>query len=248
MSNVQLGRVATPAHRLATVPFLADHLALPNTLIADSVDYAKRMTDPWGMLGNDQYGCCVFAARAHHAQCASVNSRGKPRAITSAQVLAWYAAQTGFDPSDPSTDNGAIPLDALKYFVQIGEIVAYAKVDPKNDAHVAAAIELFGGLYSGWDLPSAWQSETNWDVGPNTQGSWAPGSWGGHMVSQTGYDAHCNTPTVTWGELINVTAAARHVYCSEAYALITQEWLDAHGKTIQGFDLSGLKARLAEVL
>lgn len=248
MSLQKLGRVATPQHRLATVPNLFDYLApQSSTLVADSTNYAARMVEPWGMMGNDEFGCCVFAARAHHAQCASVNATGKARVITTDQVLDWYAQQTGFDANDPSTDNGAIPLDALKWFVRTGELVAYAQVDPTNDANVAAAIELFGGLYSGWDLPLAWQGSSTWDVGPNTTGKWRPGSWGGHMTSQTGYDAKGNTPTVTWGELIDVTAAARHVYCSEAYCLITAEWLDARGKTIQGFDLDGLMTRLSEV-
>jgi hypothetical protein len=245
--HAQLGRIATPKHRLATVPRLADHMSLPTTLIADSVDYAKRMTDPWGMLGNDRYGCCVIAAKNHFRQCASVNATGKAVVVTEAETLAEYGAITGFDPDDPSTDNGTVPLDALKYFLAKGEIIAYGRVDPTNDAHVAAAIELFGGLYTGWDLPAAWQSREVWDAGPNTSGAWTPGSWGGHMMSQTGYDAKCMTPTVTWGEIVNITAAARHVYCSEAYALITREWFDAHGKTIQGFDLASLQTQLTLV-
>lgn len=249
-STMKLGRIPTPVHRLATVPSIADYLDFGANLplIADSVAYEKRMTQSWGMLGNDKYGDCVFASRAHFAQCASVNVTGKARTFTTAQVLKWYSDCTGFNPNDPTTDNGANPLDALKYFVSIGEIVAFGKVDPTNDAHVAATIELFGGLYSGWDLPLAWQSTTNWDAGPSITGKWQPGSWGGHMVSQTGFDAQCNTPTVTWGSLINVTAAARHVYCSEAYAIVTKEWFDAGGKTIQGLDLEGLKAELANVI
>jgi hypothetical protein len=243
----RLGRVATPQHRLATVPMLSDHISLATTLVADSCDYAQRMTEPWGMLGNDRFGCCVFAAMAHLKQQQSANSVGDARDFTDAKVLSWYALQTGFDPMDPSTDNGAIPLDALKWFVEIGEVIAFARVDPRNDAHVAAAIELFGGLYSGWDLPRAWQGASEWNAGPNQLGDWLPGSWGGHMVSQTGYDIAGNTPTVTWGQEIGVTWSARWVYCSEAYAVITREWIDARGKSIQGFDLEGLKARLAEV-
>ena len=245
--SMKLGRIPTPAHRLSAVPRLADFLdlavALP--LIADSVDYGKRMTKPWGMLGNDRYGDCVFASLAHFKQCASVNVTGTPRTFTEAEVLRWYAEQTGFKPSDPSTDNGAIPLDALKYFVSIGEVVAFGKVDPDNDAHVASTIELYGGLWSGWDLPTAWENADEWTAGPTQTGIWTPGSWGGHMTSQTGYDAQCNTPTVTWGGVTPTTNGARHVYCSEAYAIITKEWLDSRGGTIQGLDLDGLKAAIA---
>lgn len=241
----KLGCIKTPAHRLAKVPFLADHLAISSLpLLADSVDYAQDMTEPWGMLANDQYGDCVFASLAHFKQAASVNATGKARKFTDSEVLRWYSEATGFDPDDPSTDNGANPIEALQYFMRIGEVVAYGRVDPTNDAHVAACIQLFGGLWSAWDLPEAWQNAETWDVGPNLRGQWAVGSWGGHAVNQVGHDAKCNTPTVTWGSVVPTTAAARHVYCSEAYALITQEWLDTRGKTIQGFDLEGLKARL----
>jgi len=247
MTQQQLGRIATPKGRLATVPLLADHLNLGRTLVPDACDFASRMVEPWGVLGNDQYGDCVFAAMAHFKQCASVNAAGVTRKFTDAQVLNWYSRQTGFDPQKPETDNGAVPLDALKWFVSIGEVIAFARVDPANDADVAAAISLFGGLYTGWDLPLAWQSSDTWDVGPNLRGQWAPGSWGGHMVSQTGYDAQGNTPTVTWGDLIGVTNQARHVYCSEAYAVVTQELLDSRGESLRGFDIAGLLSRLGEV-
>lgn len=243
-----LGLIKTPAHRLATVPHICDFVSTSTLpLLADAVDFGSTMTQPWGMLGNDDYGDCVIAAKNHFLQCVSANATGTPIAVTTAQTLAEYSSITGFDKDDPDTDNGTVPLDALKYFLAHGEIVAYGQVDPTNDAHVAAAIQLFGGLYSGWDLPIAWQTADIWDVGPNTSGNWKPGSWGGHMVNQVGHDGKCNTPTVTWGAIKQVTNAARHAYCTEAYALVTREWLKANGKTIQGFDLDALQAKLTLV-
>jgi hypothetical protein len=243
---MKLGCNLTPKTRLARVPQLLDYLELP--LIADSCDYAQRMVEPWGMLGNDKYGCCVFSAFAHDIQAKSVNAQGAARKVTTEQVLGWYSAVTGFDPSDPSTDNGTVPLDALQHLYRKGEIVAYGRVDIENDAHVAAAIELFGSLYSAWDLPLAWQGAGIWDIGPSTRGDWAPGSWGGHMTNQVSYSPVMNMTTITWGAEVTTTSAARQRYCSEAYVLITPEWFDDKGSTIQGFDLAGLKARLALVV
>jgi hypothetical protein len=241
----KLGCNLTPQNRLKTVPFVTNYLTLP--LISDSCDYVKRMNEPWGMLGNDRYGDCVFAAFAHLCQGMSANATGKARQFTDKQVLDWYSAVTGFDPDDPGTDQGTFPIDALNYLYRIGEIEAYGRVDPMNDAHVAAAIELFGGLYTAWYLPSAWSGKEIWDVGPNTDGPWRRGSGGGHMMSQHGYDGATNTPTVTWGDVVTITAKARHIYCDEAYVLVTKDWLDAKGSTLQGFDLDGLKARLTLV-
>lgn len=247
MPSEQLGYRKTPPERLRTVPWIANYADLSPPLVADSTDYGARMREPWGVLGNDDYGDCVFAAMAHTIQCHGANVSGEPRRFTDAEVLGWYSEVTGFDPSDPSTDQGAYPLDALQWFQRRGEVLAYGRVDPRNDAHVAMAIAMFGGIYTGWDLPRAWQGRNVWDVGPSLTGVWAPGSWGGHMTNQIGYHRDASTPTVTWGRVVQITAAARHAYCAEAYAVITPAWLDRFGSTIQGFDLTGLRARLTVV-
>lgn len=241
---MKLGRISTPDARLAAVPMLADHIPLP--LLADAVDFGAAMQEPWGMLGNAHYGDCVFAAMAHLIQAASANAAGKPREFTDDEVLGWYHDVTGFDPDEPGTDNGAVPLDALKYFSRKGIILGYGRVDPRNAAHVAAAMQLFGGLYTGWDLPTAWQTAEVWDAGPSISGIWAPGSWGGHMMTQVGHDAEMTTPTVTWGRVRDIRRGG-WVYCAEAYAVITHEWVRQNGRTLQDFDLSGLLRRLASV-
>jgi hypothetical protein len=239
---MRLGCNITPRERLATVPYLAAHCALP--ILADTCDFAKRMVEPWGMMANDQYGNCVFAGFGHLVQGQSVNARGVARTIPDATLLGWYGDVTGFDPKKPSTDNGTVPLDALKCLTRKGEIVAYGRVDPDNDAHVVAALQLFGGLYASYALPLAWQGQDTWGIGQDTRGNWEPYSWGGHMVNHVGHDRRCDLDTITWGRRVTVTNAARRTYCRELYAVITEDWLQANGASIQGFDLAGLIERL----
>lgn len=245
--TMKLGCNLTPKEQLRYVPLLSNYLKLP--LIADSCDYQKRWveawgTPDWGMLGNDQVGDCVVAAKNHVLQAQAINATGVKLGFTAEETIAEYSRLGGYNPSDPSTDQGLVPLDALRAWLNDGTIIAFGRVDPTDDVHVAAAIELFGSLYSGWDLPIAWRHADVWGAGPDLTGIWTPGSWGGHMTNQVGYDSLLGMQTITWGTCIRTTRAARYHYCSEAYALITQEWLDSTGRTIQGFDIDGLRQRL----
>jgi hypothetical protein len=246
--EMKLGRLPHSPARYATVPNIIDHVnaAAIMPMIADTGDYKKAMITPGGMLGNDKYGCCGFAGLGHYIQCVCANLN-IPCNITDGTVLGWYGECTGFKPSDPSTDNGVVLMDALQYFMKKGLILGYGRVDETNPAHVAMAIELFGGVYTGWDLPLAWQSATIWSRGPNTTGIWAPGSWGGHCVTGHTYDTFTNSFVDTWNSWVKTMADARPAYCPEMYALILPQWLSAKGQTLQGFDMARLQASLALV-
>ena len=102
---------------------------------------------------------------------------------------------TGYKPSDPSTDRGAVELDVLRYWRKTGvggyKIDAFVALEPKNHLHVQAAVDLFGGSYIGLALPVSAQQQKVWSVPPGgPTGTGAPGSWGGHAVVVEAYDAH----------------------------------------------------------
>lgn len=246
-SQMKLGRKPVDPRRYAAVPLIGSYYdqkaALP--LIADTCSYRKRMSSPGGMLGNDQYGDCGFASIGHLIQsvCANVGLRST---VTTDQVLGWYGECTGFDPDRPETDNGVVMLDALKYFMRKGVILGYGRVDQTNPAHVAAALEIFGGLYAGFGLPIAWQSTDLWTAGPTKTGQWEPWSWGGHAVSLHSYDEDTDTSLVTWDSWVTATKSGRVNYCDELYAVILPQWVES-GRTIQGLDLDGLRARVSLV-
>lgn len=247
-AHMKLGRTPTPAHRYATVPHIFDFLeasdATAPVLVGDTCDYRKRMPSPGGMLGNDRYGDCGFAGFGHYKQSVCANL-GIPCDVTEKLVLKWYSECTGFDSSRPSTDNGVVLLDALQYFLEKGLILGYGRVNGRDPSHVARALQLFGGLYTGWDLPIAWQNSETWGKGPSLSGEWEPGSWGGHCVSLHAHDAATNCTAVTWGDWKETEEEARPDYCPEVYALILPEWVAQ--RSIQGFDLASLQTQLALV-
>jgi len=131
--------------------------------------------------------------------------------------------------------------------------------------NIATAIWLFGGAYIGVELPIRAQGQDVWDVpakpGPDDE----PGSWGGHAVYLVGYDVpESQIPSpespapspvsrvpcpgtmtcITWGGLKKMTWAWFEKYCSEAYALVSKDWLNASGVSPSGFDLAALESDL----
>ena len=246
--EVKLGAKPTPRHILAKVPFIHEFLdPLRPPLSPDQCRYSKGMHGPWGDLGNIDYGCCIFSGYGHYKQCATSNVAGKPASVTTDQVLDWYSGATGFRKDDPSTDQGSDPITALNYFRRIGEIEFYGRVDLAEPSHVALACYLWGGLYTVLGLPIAWQRKSVWRKGPNTLGDWEPWSWGGHCVFQSDFTPAMDLGGVTWGDSVVTEYAAVPIYMPEAYVIGSKHWEANDGKTIQGFDLQGLKDRLALV-
>src|SRR4051794_17808270 len=56
----------------------------------------------WHMLGNDQWGDCVFPGAAHETMMWAREGGGSV-AFSTASVLADYSAVTGFVPESPDT-------------------------------------------------------------------------------------------------------------------------------------------------
>lgn len=201
----------------------------------------------WGMLGNDRYGDCVFAGALHMVQdwTAYESTEFVP---TEQQALQAYAAVTGFDPGDPSTDNGTIMLDALNYWRHTGvgdhPIMAFASCEPGNTEDIRDAINLFQAAFVGIGLPITAQRQRVWSVPPQGPvGDGAKYSWGGHCVPIIGYTRR-RLVCVTWGGLKYMTWRFFRTYCDEAYAVLSHDWV-ADGTAPNGFDLAELQKDLA---
>lgn len=236
-------------------------------------DYADRLAAPpavcdwtlkvpsWPMLDNDQLGDCTAAAAGHMVECwtADVGDLFMP---TDAEAVAMYSATGGYVPGNPSTDNGADEIDVLNYWRQTGfanhKIEAYVSVNPQNLTEVRQAINLFGGVYIGLEMPLAWQGQTTWDA-PSSgmlarvyralvgDDQWTPGSWGGHAVPLLAYDQNGLTP-ISWGAKYRITNSGLATYCDEMYAAVSADFIAAtNGLDPQGFDLAQLMADLQEV-
>lgn len=226
---------------------------LPPTLpkIPQAVMWGQKVPK-WGMMLNDRIGDCTCAAAGHLIQtwCANHHMLVVP---TDQEILSAYEAVGRYSPSDPSTDQGAVELDVLNYWRQTGiaghKILAYVSINTRNFDHLRAAIYLFGGIYTGFDLPLFAEAEVGklWDIPLIHNANSVPGSWGGHAVPITDFSPgkfNC----VTWGAVQTMSSDFLQAYCSEAYAIIGQDWASANKGAPCGFDLKSLQADLALVV
>jgi hypothetical protein len=199
----------------------------------------------WPMLLNDQLEDCTIAGKLHMKQ-AMVKAAGGDYQPTDAEALADYAFFDGYKPGVPSTDQGGVMLDVLNAAVKRGDIVAFMAVDCKDATQVKAAIDKFGGLYAGWALPLAAQSQRTWDTTAPGDPKGVAWSWGGHEAPILQYDGD-GTGIVTWGMLKRATWSWVPAYGEEGYAIVSKDFLSARGVDPDGFDMDALMADLQQV-
>lgn len=194
----------------------------------------------WGMLGNDQYGNCVFAGGDHEQMLiANLALPGapvgaEPVKFTPANALADYGAVTGFDPQTGEGDNGTDPREAFKYRQKKGlidatgkrhKIAAYVSVPVSSLKKIAEATFIFDAVGIGFEFPGPAMEQFNngepWDV---VQGAQIEG---GHYVPIVGKPEVGDLAVVTWGRRQVMTEAFFKKYVVEAWAFITEESLNA---------------------
>lgn len=227
----------TDAAALPPVPLMFGH----ETLLHES---------EWQILGNDQYGDCVFAGAAHETMMLAREAK-KTVPFNTAAVLSDYSAVTGFKISDPNSDNGTDVQEAAKYRQTTGildsngdrhKIAAYLALDPGNVTHIYQAMYLFGAVGIGIQIPSSAMDQ-------NDKGQvWSPvkgsSNEGGHYVPGVGRNSKGNIVVVTWGALQAMTPAFLAEYCDEAVAYVSEECL-VEQKSPEGFDYATLLRDLA---
>ncbi|HZU52053.1 MAG TPA: hypothetical protein VE968_09290, partial [Sphingomicrobium sp.] len=132
-------------------------------------------------------------------------------------------------------------LDVLNYWqsnkVDGEKIGAFVRIAPGNTTHVQQAIQLFGGVYLGFQVQENCQEEFNagqpWTPGPLTND--------GHAVYAVGYDEE-GVNVLTWGATQKATWAWWAECVDEAYAILSAEALDT------GFAPGFNSAALADAL
>ena len=216
-----------------------------------------------GMFGNQDWGCCAFAAAAHYIQVWVWNATGKMPAITTDQVLQGYAEVTGFNinagpPGQNPTDRGTVLQDMLAWWLRTGfplangtrhKILAFFELDPRNAADLNLATAESGAILFGIRFPAY------------LQGLESPGSlWnlrtananivGGHAITSAGY-----TPTIlhgvvreveTWGSTdYRMTTKFVGAEADEVYAVISPEFVERNGDTPFGIPLATWEQQMA---
>lgn len=205
-----------------------------------------------GMLGNDQYGDCVYAGDGHTTEEQTFYGQGTEYVCTTTEVLAAYAAQTGFNPVTGANDNGDTVQNGLDFLRKTGfgghKIAAFAQIDPTNLADVKLAIAEFGVVAIGMAFPAFAMDQFNagkpWDV--QTANASIEG---GHRVALVGYDA-TYLYVFTWNALQKMTPAffAKYVAANggESWAEIGTDWINtASGLDPEGIDKYAFGAQYA---
>lgn len=246
MAHLRLGRkaVKTDSRTLRLARYMTAALAAPPA----SVDWSKGVAQ-FGMMKNDTLGCCTIAGVGHALQIWSANI-GDEITVPDSVILSYYEEWDGYDPSDPSTDQGGIELDVLNDW-QKGqfnghELIAFADPTVSNMTEVEQAIALFGGLYIGLSVTAGVMANDNdptipWDVTPQASID------GGHCVYVTGYDA-TYIYFISWGQIYKMTRKYWATYVDEAHALISPDFIAANGLDPAGFNLTQLQADLAAIV
>ncbi|MHC2282131.1 hypothetical protein ACVME8_008774 [Bradyrhizobium diazoefficiens] len=227
------------------VPMLASYLPLAKLPSPpESVDWYSHVGD-WGMMQNDAIGDCTCAALGH-AILQWTTYASTPKRLTDNDVVSLYEIVGGYNPSDKSTDQGAVEVDVLNYWLNQGVdgdmLTAYASIEVGNITAIKDSIHWFGNVYIGLALPLSAQTQEVWSVPPGgAVGLGAPGSWGGHAVPVVGYDER-GLLCVTWGQLKRMTYKFWAAYCDEAYALLSRDFVQHGGTTPSGLDWQQLQA------
>jgi hypothetical protein len=224
---------------------ISRYLAAPPPLPA-AIDWGGNV-GVWGELGNDAVGDCTFAGPGHLEMLWTADS-GTEFNPTTEQVLADYSAVTGYNPADPSTDQGADMLTVMNYWRQTGiaghKIYSFMTIGSSAMAEVKSAIAFFGGANIGVQLPQSAMDATNagepWSVTDDDN------ILGGHCVILSAYDADGLT-CVTWGQEQKLTWGWLQKYCDEAYCALSPDWIGANGLAPSGFNLTQLQSDLASI-
>lgn len=227
---------------------LSDHLDLAKLPATPAVvDYASKVR-AWPMYLNDTLGDCTCAGVGHSVQAWTAYAKGLVTLPDSA-ILKLYEAM-GYRPGDPSTDQGAVEQDVLEYVHKTGvgghKILAYAQVNHTDPYVMKAALNMFGSLYLGGQIPQSAMDQTN----AGLPWSPVPGSpiEGGHAFVAQRWDTSTAPMTViTWGQEQKVELDWWMANGDEAWVIITQDWFLANGHSVSGLDLESLGADFSTI-
>lgn len=193
-----------------------------------SFDFSQGIAGLRDILGNDQLGDCTAAGALHMIEVVS-NLGGAPVTFQRADAIAFYEATTGYNPADPSTDQGGDEYTVLGYLRDHGTdgkganaIAGFVAVDPQSSPDFLRSVAYnFGALYFGAELFDAWIGVGDGGVWDVVRGA-APDQNDGHCFVMVGATAD-GIIVDTWGRFILITWAAIAAACDELFAVLSPQ-------------------------
>lgn len=218
-------------------------------------DYTLGMPDDLGAMYNNSLGDCTIAALYHALQVWSNLTYHVPLTEPDVDILKAYEEACGYNPANPSTDQGGVEQDVLAYAMNTGlpmgagtdrhKITAYLEIDFKNLDDVKRAIYQCALVYIGIQVP-----QSVMDNADDVTVPWAAANndviAGGHAVILIGYDLdffYC----ISWGKKYKITHNFLAQYLGEAYAIADNLWFDATSKTPLGMSPQNLMTAMAQL-
>ncbi len=191
----------------------------------------------WILGANDRVGDCTCVAPANIILALTTLAQ-RPVRLADAEILAFYASVSGYDPADPATDEGAMVEDVLAAWHARGiagdRLDGFASIPLDDHDRVRRAIAHLGPVDLGVNLPQGWLQASTWDVGTAGQGI-----AGGHCVTAVGYDDE-GPLVVSWGQVFRLSWAGWDAFVEEAHVLLSRDALRASGKDAEGVDWATL--------
>ena len=236
-----LGRLpAKRDHRVPRLSVLAPSLP---TAPARCTFYVAKVTR-WILGDNDRIGDCTCVAPAN-VILALTTLAGCPKRLLDDNIVAFYSGVSGYMPSDPNSDQGAMIEDVLAAWHARGidddKLDGYATIEPGDHERVMQAIALLGPVDLGVNLPSGWLQSPVWDVSTATGGI-----AGGHCVVAVGYTEQ-GPLIVSWGQLFTMTWAGWDACVEEAHALLSRDALTQAGRDFGGIDWTALEDTMSAI-
>lgn len=250
MQELKLGKKAA---RPDAVTFKLKNLINPSALPKPPKNFGHETfigKSNWNMLANDQVGCCVFSGAAHETMLWNAEC-GKTIKFSDKSVLSDYSAVTGYNPSDPNSDQGTDMSLAASYRRKTGildadgnrhKIAAYVSITPGDLYEHCIALYLFGSIGIGIEFPASAMDQVNagkpWSVVRNSPLE------GGHYINLVA--KRTRLECVTWGQIQGMTTGFFKKYNDESLAYISEEML-TNRKSPEGFDYDALLAMLNQL-
>lgn len=234
-------RGALPAQKL-DMGTLRDYMKGVLPTPPKSFDYGPLVKN-YPMADNDRLGCCTVSGVVHLLQVAYAEIGEIFTYPGDADVQSTYFGLTG------GKDTGCVETQVLKTWQTAGlfdtKIAAYCPVNPKDDAEMAAACFLFGGVYLGVEMPESAESQfENHEPWHLTIPRGRP--VGGHCVVATGVN-RAGIDLITWGAETTMTWDWWEHYGSEAYVVVPEVFVEIDHGPIVKLDITALEADLKDL-
>ncbi len=207
----------------------------------------------WGMLGNDETSDCVWASACHRVMQWHATAGTDVPHFTDFDAVSDYAAETGYNPTDPASDQGTSMIAAVAYQKATGirdSVNVRHKVEgslflrPGDISELAAALYWFGALDIGLQLPPSAMDQFN-DAQPWSVSGGA--GVDGHCVTVIARNSADNFVIVTWGRVHAMTPQFVQSYMDEGFAYYSEDMLRSDTLSPRGIDKAGLLATLGKL-